>query len=251
MLALRRPPGHPLVVGHRGARGHAPENTLASFRLGAKLGAHLVECDVHQSRDGHLVVIHDDSLERTTGDPRLVRDTNLRDIQALDAGQGESVPSLDEVLAFVAGSMPLGIVIEIKNGPTFYPSIDEKVVRAIGRFGLEDRAVVISFDHLVVRAVKDRAPALATGILYHARLADPVGAARSARADSIWPSLPMLEPGVAAAAHASDLAVFTWTANAPEEFARALSSGADGIGSDVPDALLAYLDRQDEIRAPS
>lgn len=243
MLALRRKSGDPLVIGHRGARGYAPENTLAAFRLGADMGADLVECDVHVSRDGHLVCIHDDSLERTTGSPRWVRETDLADIQALDAGQGERVPTLDELLDLVASRPALGVVIEIKNGPTFYPGIDEAVAAAVARFGLLNRAVVISFDHLVVRAVKERMPGIATGVLYHARLANPAGAARAALADSIWPSLPMLTPDVSAAAHASDLAVVTWTANTQPEFTRAVEAGADGIGSDFPDALVAALPR--------
>ncbi len=241
MFALRRFPGRPLVIGHRGARGHAPENTLAAFRLGAEMGADLVECDVHLSRDGQLVVIHDDTLERTTSGKGLVRETDLATLKSLDAGQGEPVPALDDLLALAAGHPPLGVVVEIKNGPTFYPDIDVAVAGALRRHGLVDRAIVISFDHLVIRAIKERLPEVATGILYHARLADPAQAARSALADSIWPSLAMLSPEVSRAAHDAGLAVFTWTANSPAEFSRSIGGGADGIGTDFPDALADHL----------
>ncbi|MBM3270557.1 MAG: glycerophosphodiester phosphodiesterase [Candidatus Sericytochromatia bacterium] len=241
MVAVRRYPARPYVVGHRGAAGHAPENTLSAFAAGARMGADLVECDVHLSRDGEVVVFHDDTLERTTGAPGLLRDHDLDALRRLDAGRGERIPTLAELLAFAAGRPPLGVVVEIKNGPYFYPDIARKVATAIARYGMADRALVISFDNLVVREFKEIAPHVATGILFYARLADPAGAARAAGADCIWPALPMLTPDVVRQAHAAGLGVFTWTANSQDDFSRALEAGVDGIGSDFPDALAARL----------
>src|SRR5579859_1474635 len=92
--------GRVWVVGHRGAMGYCPENTLASFERGLELGADWIELDVHLSRDGELIVIHDESLERTTNGHGLVRDHTLAELQALDAGDGQRIPTLDEVLAW-------------------------------------------------------------------------------------------------------------------------------------------------------
>src|SRR5215207_11286279 len=99
--------GRVWVVGHRGAMGHCPENTLASFARGLELGADWIEMDVHLSRDGAVVVIHDETLDRTTNGHGLVRDCNLAELTALDAGvwfspayAGERIPTLDELLAF-------------------------------------------------------------------------------------------------------------------------------------------------------
>jgi glycerophosphoryl diester phosphodiesterase len=243
MLAMRRPQAHPLVVGHRGAKGHAPENTMSAFRTGGRLGADLVECDVHMSHDGHLVVFHDDHLDRTTDGKGWLKDHDLADLAKLDAGQGERIPTLDTLLEWVAASPPLGVVIEIKNGPTFYERIDCAVADAITRHDLVERALVISFDHLVVRELKRRLPGVATGILYYARLADPMQVAWAALAESIWPALPMVTPNLVQQAHEAGLAVFTWTANSPEDFDRALAAGVDGIGTDFPDLLLSRLEK--------
>lgn len=229
------------MIGHRGARGHAPENTLVAFARGAELGAELVECDVHLSSDGELVVIHDETIDRTTSGHGRVRDLEAREFARLDAGGGQHVPLLAELLEVLADRRAPGIVVEIKNGPEFYPDIARKVVETLERFSMTERSLVISFDHLAVRQAKLLRPALATGILYHARLVDPAGAAHAARADSIWPSVAMLTPEVAEAAHQAGLAVFTWTANSADEMDRALAAPADGIGSDFPDRLVARI----------
>ncbi len=240
------PLGRPAVIGHRGARGHAPENSMAAFEKGAALGADLVECDVHLSRDGQVVVIHDETVDRTTSKTGRVQDLTADDLAHLDLGDGRGVPRLADLLAWVARQAgegtrgdpgALGIVVEIKNGPVFYPDIAVKVVAAIAAASMIERTMVISFDHLAVREAKVLCPELATGILYHARLVDPVSAARSARADSIWPSIAMLTPEVVREAHAAGLGAFTWTANTLAEIDRALDSGVDGAGSDYPDRL--------------
>ena len=245
--------GRPVTIGHRGARGHAPENSMAAFEKGAALGADLVECDVHLSRDGQVMVIHDETVDRTTAAKGRVQDLAAADLERLDLGDGRGIPRLVDLLAWVGGrgsdgfgdtSRPLGIVVEIKNGPVFYPDIAARVVDAIATAGIVERALVISFDHLAVRDVKALCPELATGILYHARLVDPVSVARAARADSIWPSIAMLTPEVVREAHEAGLAAFTWTANTSAEIDRALSAGVDGAGSDYPDRLaLAIKER--------
>src|SRR6185312_2950197 len=92
--------GRVWVVGHRGAMGYCPENTLASFQRGLELGADWIELDVHLSRDGALIVIHDETLERTTDGHGLVRDHTLAELKQLDAGDGQRIPTLSEVLAW-------------------------------------------------------------------------------------------------------------------------------------------------------
>src|SRR5579864_6905519 len=115
---LRAERGRVWVVGHRGAMGHCPENTLASFERGLELGADWIELDVHLSRDGELIVIHDETLERTTNGHGLVRDHTLADLQALDAGDGQRIPTLNEVLTW-ARERGAVVDIEIKNAPLY------------------------------------------------------------------------------------------------------------------------------------
>src|ERR671938_442670 len=134
---LEQERGRVWVVGHRGAMGHCPENTLASFERGLELGADWIEVDVHLSRDGALVVIHDETLERTTNGSGLVRERTLAELQRLDAGHGERIPTLEEVLVWARGR-GIGVDVEIKNAPIYYTGIEAAVVRAVERCGMLD-----------------------------------------------------------------------------------------------------------------
>lgn len=126
-----------LIIGHRGAAGHAPENTLASFRKAAALGAHWVEFDTKLSRDGHVVVFHDEDLDRTTDGSGRLADTDLAELKTLDAGswfsesfRGERIPTLDETMA-VLGEQGLGANVEIKPDPDREIETAEAVVRTL------------------------------------------------------------------------------------------------------------------------
>jgi glycerophosphoryl diester phosphodiesterase len=240
-------PGRPLLVGHRGAMGHAPENTFASFEIAHAMGVDMVECDVHLSADGVPVVIHDETLDRTTDGRGLVGDRVLADLRVLDAGawrgadfRGQRLPTLDELIRWCRARLPLSI--EIKNGPVFYPGIAERVVELVRRHEMIDRTIVISFDHLTARRVKELEPSIATGILYHGRLADGPGAAQAALADALMPSYAFGTADVCQHAHAAGLAVSVWTIDDPA-VARALAAnGVDAIATNYPDRIKPALD---------
>ncbi len=228
-----------LIIGHQGARGCAPGNTMASFERGLALEADLIELDVHLSADGHLVVIDDSTVDRMTNASGYVKDMTLAQLKELDAGSwygpefaGERIPTLAEVLEWAKGKVSL--VIEIKNGPIFYPGIEERVVEALEAYGMEEN--VISFDHRCVRRVKEPRPG-ATGILYVGRLTDPVAAASAAMADAIHPKADYLTAETVEAAHRAGLAVSTWTLNDPPQTKKFIGMGVDSIGTDYPDRL--------------
>jgi glycerophosphoryl diester phosphodiesterase len=240
--------GKVLVLGHRGAMGYAPENTMASFELGRDLGSDMLELDVHLSKDKELVIMHDGDVSRTTDGNGRVRDMTLNEIKQLDAGvtfderfKGQRVPTLEEVLSWAKGRIPL--VIEIKGDPHPAPEIGEKLVAAVEQYGMQDSVVVISFHHPVVKHVKALAPELATGILYTGRLADPVGAARAANADSVRPQWSYWTREDVEAVHAADLVAHAWNADAEERMEYLVGLGVDSIGSNYPDRLRAFLDR--------
>lgn len=240
-LTLLRAPGAPLLrVGHRGARGHAPENTMASFALGADLGVDAVETDVHLSKDDEVVLIHDHTVDRTTDGHGFVGEMTLAELKRLDAGgwrdprfAGERIPTLEELLAWAKERV--GVAIEIKNGPIYYPGIAGKTIELVRRHGMERQVILIAFDHLVLREAKRIAPEIATGILYVAGLADPVAAARAALADSLNPNWSYVTPGLVHDAHAAGLAVSPWNPNDLPTI-RALSGmGVDSVGTDYPE----------------
>ena len=238
--------GRTLVVGHRGAMGYAPENTLASFELALEQGADVVELDVHLSRDGEVVVIHDEQLERTTDGRGLVGEHSLAELRRLDAGAwfdprfaGQRLPTLDEVRAWAAGRTPLAI--EIKNGPIFYDGIEAKIVALLERHAMREQALVIAFDHHALRRVRALDDSVLTGVLYSCRPIDPLALARAVGAQVLEPHWSFVTPEDVATAHAAGLRVSTWATSEPAALRRLLAAGVDGLATNHPDVLVRLL----------
>ena len=232
-----------LVVAHRGASRYAPENTLAAFRLALEQGARAVECDVRRTRDEHLVVIHDATVDRTTDGFGLVSALPLDMLRGLDAGRwfraefaGERVPLLEEVLTLVGGRAL--IQVEIKNDPIPAAGIEAQVVDAVRGCGMESEVLVMSFDHQSIRIVRDLRPDIATGILYAARLVDPVAAARAAWANALCLDWQYLDRDVVAQARGAGLGICVWTVDDEEAFRRCQELGVDAVASNDPPLLL-------------
>jgi len=236
------------VVGHRGAMGHCPENTLASFERGLELGADWIELDVHLSRDDALVVIHDETVDRTTNGHGAVRDHTLAELKALDAGgwfgpeyAGQRIPALDEVLAWARQRNTI-LDIEIKNAPVYYAGIEAAVVEAVRRFEMTEQVIVISFDHAAVKQVKALEPRVATGVLYAGRPVDAgLSLARQAQADAILPHWVYVTAADVAAAHAAGLSVAPWASSDPEVLRHLVAARVDAIGTNHPDILRDFL----------
>jgi glycerophosphoryl diester phosphodiesterase len=236
-------PGRPLVVGHRGASGHAPENTLVAFERALGDGADALECDIHLTQDGRLAVIHDGMLDRTTNGHGLVAGFTLATLKTLDAGGGERIPALEEVLELAKGRAR--VIVEIKSGPLPYAGIESALVKAIGRVcgraGDKPEVLAISFDHRVIRNLRELAPGLATGLLYLARAADPAALARSADAQVLMPQHNYVSADDVRAAHDAGLGIFAWTADDPADIARLARIGIDGITSNYPDRVRSLV----------
>ncbi|MNX90265.1 Glycerophosphoryl diester phosphodiesterase [compost metagenome] len=228
----------------------APENTLDSFREAFAQGADGVECDVHLSADGQVVVLHDDTLDRTTSGHGPVDALPYAELRALDAGSwyasrfaGAHVPLLSELLALVkavgeARGVTPYVVIELKAGSRRYPGIEAAVIDEVRKAGLGRRALFISFDHFAIKTLKGLAPELAGGILYHALPVDPVAMARAARADAVAPAVEDVEADQVRALHAAGLSVFAWTVRTPDEARRMAAAGVDAFGANAPGEIL-------------
>lgn len=231
-----------LRIGHRGAAGHAPENTLASFKKALEQGAQGVEFDVHRTADGHLVVIHDALLDRTTNGSGLIRGKTLAEIKALDAGSwkgaafaGERVPTLAEVAQ--ATGPDCRLFIELKAGSLHYPGIESDLVQEIHRLHIAARTQVSSFDHHALHRIRELDAHLPTAILFECNLMDPVGAARACGATALHPHFLWVTPEMLLVAKKAGLAINTWTVNDPAFIAQLKQAGVDGIMSDFPDRL--------------
>jgi glycerophosphoryl diester phosphodiesterase len=238
--------GRVWVVGHRGAMGHSPENTLASFERGLELGADWIELDVHFSRDGHLMVIHDETLDRTTNGHGLVRDHTLAELRQLDAGDSQQIPTLDEVLDW-ARQRNTVVDIEIKNAPLQYDGIEAAVADALRNHHMLDQAIVISFDHASVKRTRALDASIATGVLFACRPTDAGAAlARAADADAVLPHWAYVTAEDVRALHDQGLAVAPWATSDPRILMKLIADGVDAIGTNHPDVLRQVLEQLKE-----
>jgi len=232
-----------ICIAHRGGAAYAPENTLAAIKNAVKIGADYAEIDVHLSKDGEIVVIHDDELERTTNGKGQVKDKTLKELKRLDAGswfspkfKGERIPTLEEVLDTAKGK--IGIVIEIKNGPNFYEGIEEKVVKLVRKKDMVDDVIVISFDHSCLKKVHKLDPGIKTGALYYANILDMKNLSKTTGAKYMCPGWHLVTADSIKEAHKNGLKVNIWTVNDAATMRKFIKMGVDCISTDKPDILL-------------
>jgi glycerophosphoryl diester phosphodiesterase len=200
--------GRPLLGGHRGNPAEHPENTMRSFRSAIAAGCDLIECDVHLSSDGRLVVIHDHTLERTTNGSGMVKDHSAADLRKLDAGDGEKIPLLQEVVELALGKV--GLVIETKQLPHLYPGLEEKLVNMLRQLGAVSECAVVSFNHAAIHDLRKMEPGLQLGILEGSRPMHPGRLLREAGADVYSPHWGATDPQVVKEVHAAGGAVGVW-----------------------------------------
>jgi glycerophosphoryl diester phosphodiesterase len=222
------------IMGHRGAAAYEPENTLRSIRTALAMGVAAVEVDVQLTRDGELAVIHDNTVNRTTNGTGAVRNFTLAELKKLDAGLGEAIPSLAEVVEEVAGKAHL--VIEVKHSEAAPALL--RFFQARDIFG---RTHVISFWHPVVKALKEQEPRLRTGVLLVGCPADPVRVAQAALAEALVLHYAYVTPDLVEAAHAAGLLVYIWNIDDVETLKPYLAMNLEGIGSNRPDVLVNYV----------
>lgn len=236
----------PWVIAHRGASGHAPENTLAAFERAVQLGAGFIETDLHLTRDARFVAIHDSTLERTTNGTGLVHDFSLAELRELDAGKwfdrefmGERIPTLDEILEF-SRAHDVVFYLEVKYDAAW--GMHHALVAALQNAQSAARSVVISFDASTVKAVHKLDASLMVGLLVEKPTLDLVKKAVDIGARQLCPSATLITPELVRKAHEADLHVAAWTVNSAEEMRALITAGVDGIMTDFPDRLRATVE---------
>lgn len=234
-----RESGRPLLGGHRGNPAELPENTLASFRSALELGVDLVECDVHLSSDGRLVVIHDHTVDRTTNGRGPVRDLTGAELAALDAGGGERVPFLEEVLDLAAGRAH--VAVELKQAPLPYPGLEEALLGLLREAEMVGQCAVISFSHPSAKLVKELEPGLVTGILDVGRPVDPVAMLEAAGADIFASHWTGCDPAMAEAIHDAGRSVALWVVDEPFSAAWTRACGPDAVFTNRPREIAPLL----------
>jgi glycerophosphoryl diester phosphodiesterase len=253
----------PIILGHRGAAGDAPENTLVGFARGLALGAHIIETDLHGTRDGVPVLIHDPSVERTTNGRGAVGDLTFEELQQLDAaarfedpengklafrGQGIVVPSLEQAFSAFPG---VRFNIEIKTEDR---ALVERVVRLVEESGRQDITLLTSGENETMALLREALAHSSCSPAIGACLADILAVVNSAldgsppATNSMVLQIPrafagneLVTPALVEHAHAHGIQIHVWTINDPDEIRDLLALGVDGIVTDHPGRMAELI----------
>lgn len=224
-------PSKPVLrIGHRGACGHAPENTLASIEKAISLGCDLTEVDLRRTADGSLILLHDERVDRTTNGKGLVADMNLEEVRKLDAGGGQNIPTLEEALKTARGR--IGLILELKAEGLAYDV--SGVVRASGFPG---EFIYASFLHDELQHVRRADPDANTLVLFKRLPRNPASEATKLQATHVGLRFDSAAPSLVKALHKARLTLFVYPVNKPADMDRMRALGVDGIVSDFPDRI--------------
>ena len=235
-----------MVIAHRGASAYAPENTLAAFDLALRMGARHIELDVQATQDGHIVVIHDDSVDRTTDGTGPVAGHKLAALRALDAGArfgpafaAERIPLFEEVLERYQGRAHLHVEIKGRS-----PGLSQGSADLIRRHSMADQVTVTSFQKVRLVETRAYAPEFPTGWLVREVTAAIITEARALGLTQLCPRADVVTPELVERLHGEGFVVRAWGVADEELMRRVVEAGADGMTVNFPDKLIAFLDRR-------
>jgi glycerophosphoryl diester phosphodiesterase len=240
----------PVVIAHRGDKAHAPENTLAAFSLAAETGADAIEFDVKLTADGQVVVLHDQTVDRTTNGSGNIANLPLAKAQNLDAGawfgeqfRGESIPTLESVFKAVGHRLYLNI--ELTNYATPGDDLVLKVVQLVKEHNLQERILFSSFFPKNLNKARLLLPEVPCGLLTMPGILGLWGRAYGWRTYcySLHPNLVDARPALVRRVHTKGKRIHVWTVNRAEDFRKLSELGVDGIFTDDPGMLLHFLGR--------
>ncbi|MFP4456678.1 MAG: glycerophosphodiester phosphodiesterase [Clostridia bacterium] len=234
------------IIAHRGASLYAPENTLASFQLAIDVGSDGIEMDVHLSKNGVPVVIHDYDVKRTTTETGYVNELTDKELIQLDAGSwfgkkfgDQSIPLLSEVLELcVETNDDFLINIELKSGSTVYPQIEEKVLRIVDNLNLNDKVLISSFDHYAIEKIKNLNEEIKTGALFSSAIVSPWRYLSTLDFDAYHTVWHRIDKEVIDGCHQNGLSINAYTLDDPNFANILITYGIDGIITNDPERLL-------------
>ncbi len=233
---------------HRGASGYYPENTILAFEKAIEMGATGIETDIQMTKDGVLVLIHDEKVDRTTDGVGLVKDYTYEELCTLNAGtsfssiyKGLKIPTLQELIEFSKDKNIL-LDLELKNNEVQYPNIEEKLVEMIQFYNIEDIVVVSSFNHYSLVKIKKLSKRIKIGLLYMAGLYHPEEYAKALNAEALHPYFPDVNDSkIIKDIKKSKILINPFTINDEAIMKEFINYGVDGIITNYPDKLAALL----------
>jgi glycerophosphoryl diester phosphodiesterase len=244
------------IIAHRGAPTFAPENTLPAIRKALEIGVDMIEIDVHQTKDGVLVIMHDEKVNKTTDGSGYIKDMTFDDIRALDAGSwfdpvftGTKVPALEEVFRIMDETTKL--LIEIKKGSPYYPSIEERVLQSIAMHEFEERVEIKSFERRVVEYIREHAADIPIGKSFVFRI--PLfriivdrgvrwGSVYEYEVDFLHSHWLTTTQALVRRARDEGFGLYAWDVNTEGRMRRLINMGVDAIETDYPHVLKEILE---------
>lgn len=231
-----------LNLAHRGFSSKYPENTMKAFIKSVEEGyCHGIELDVQLSKDNVPLILHDETLDRTTNGTGFLKDFTYADLRKLDAGQGEKIPSLEEFLEFAKDSN-IYINLELKNSIINYENLENIVLDNIYKFGLKEKVIISSFNHLSMMKIKDLDKSIKTGLLYDCWLNNPADYCLSCGADALHPHYSsILDKKYLQSILNRNISVNCYTVNDEEDMLKLIDLGVSSIITNNPDKLNQLL----------
>jgi len=248
-----RPPlpsaeGKPRVIAHRGASAYRPENTLAAFELAVEQGADMIETDLHTTSDGVVAISHDATLEHLGGDGE-VADKTLSELQALDAGDGQRIPTLDEVMDRFAAQIPFNLELKTGTGHR-YPDMEQAAIQAARSRGVMAQTLYSSFDDGVLHRLRELDSSVRLAVLVDYRYPERMfERAAECGAEAVNPFFSQVDTEFIARAHGEGLAVYPYTVDDLAEMERLLELGVDGLFTNRPDQMRELLKKRAKQRS--
>lgn len=241
--------GYPLVLGHRGASGYAPENTIESFKMALDMNADGVELDVQMSKDGVLVIIHDELIDRTSNGKGWVKDYTFEELRSFNFNNHKedyefcNIPTLEEVLELFKGTGKL-INIEIKSNIINYPDIVKKTIDMVRKYEMQDQVLYSSFNHQSCLEVEAYDPDAYVGFLYEDGFLNVPEYVKENHGDALHPALYfLLDPLYMPRARKNGLEVNVWTINEEYQMELGCKLGITSIITNYPDKALKIVEK--------
>ncbi|MEY8000758.1 glycerophosphodiester phosphodiesterase [Clostridium sp. Mt-5] len=226
-----------LNIAHRGFSGLYPENTMLSFKKAAEAGADGIETDLHVTKDGVIVICHDETIDRTTNGSGFIRNHTYEEIRKFNAGEGEKIPSLDELLSYVKDK-DLLLNLELKNDIIHYNNLEKNTIDKIYQYKLEKNVIISSFNHKSMQKVKQYDNSIKTGLLYGTAIYKPEEYAKKMGADALHPLFSLvMDAKIVQDIKKSGILINTYTVNRKNDMKKLIDLGVDGIITNYPNIL--------------
>lgn len=235
------------IIAHRGFSGIYPENTMLAFKKAIEIGADGIELDVHLSKDGQVMIIHDEALKRTTGLDGVISDYTRADLEKISAGKTKNdefgftpIPSLEEYLAFMAEHRDKITNIELKTAPVYYPEIEEKTLELVRKFDLEKNIIYSSFNWLSIERMQRLGTISETGLLFSGmKLYNQAHIIKSLGINYFHPDFNDLTDEIVKSYLDNKVGLNVWTVNEIEDMKVCLSWNIDGLITNFPDRAIS------------